>query len=545
MKKLPALLLSLILLLFVVASGCSNTATTQPTQTSTAPTQTSTAVTATTTPTAPATAAADKAKYGGTLRIVNSYHSVSPPGWPLDTATNMQVLWYIQYITCEPLATMTSSGSVELWLAESYQLDTKSATPSVTFKLKKGIKFQDGTDFNADAVKFQLDKVIEAKGNNSKYWTSIDVLDTYTVKVNLSKFLNTFWQDISNTNCFFVSPTPFKEKGVDWVREHLIGTGPFIMTKWEKDVGATFEKNPNYWQPGKPYLDKIITTVVPDDITMGMALQAGTADMMFLQETKMMRDMALAGFNIIVRPAGVTNIVPDSKNPDSIFADIKVRQAMNYAMDKEAIANALGYGLLRPTSQVIGYGNLGYDPAIPENSYDLEKAKQLLTEAGYPDGFTTEIITWPVDINYALIVKEQLAKVGIKATISSYEWVKFADYWMNGWKDALLVVSYSHYPNFAATALNQWPPYGKYHVSVAEPEGMGDLINASLAATTPEEIEKINRQLSNLIYDNMMVISLTTGGRGAIVSPKIQGHDLYFGYDRMNSFRAADTFLVK
>lgn len=534
MKKAPILLLVLVLLLSIVASACSNTTTV--TQTGTAVTTTATSTLTTTT--------TENAKYGGTLEIVNSYHSVSPPGWPIDTSTNMQVLWYIQYITCEPLATMTRDGKVELWLADSYVLDNTSATPSCTFKLKQGIKFQDGTDFNADAVKFQLDKVIEAKGNNSKYWTSVDIIDNYTIKLNLTKFLNTFWQDISNTNCFFVSPTPFKEKGIDWVREHLVGTGPFIMTKWEKDVGATFERNPNYWQKGKPYLDKIVTTVVPDDITMAMALQAGTAHMMFLQETKMMRDMAAAGFNIVVYPAGVTNVVPDSKNPDSIFT-LKVRQAINYAMDKAAIASALGYGLLRPTSQLIGYGNLGYDPAIPENSYDPEKAKQLLTEAGHPNGFTTEIITWPVDINYALIVQEQLAKVGITTTISSYEWVKFADYWMNGWKDALLVVSYSHYPNFAATALNQWPPYGKYHVSVAEPKGMGDLINESLAATTSEEIERINKELSNLIYNDMMVISLTTGGRGAIVSPKVQGHDLYFGYDRMNSFRAADVFLVK
>lgn len=547
--------LVVLLVIALVLTGCGKAATTTTAPSTTAVTSTTTTTTTTTavttvtsttaipaTTTTAATTTAAAAKYGGTLTILNALSPSKNVGWPVET--NMQNIWYIQ-LYAEPLVYYTAAGGIEPCLATSWKVDSSAASPSVTFTLRQGIKFQDGTAFNADAVKFQADKVIEAKATNAVLWKSIDMIDASTVRINLTNFTNSFWVDVYNPNMYIVSPKPFRDNGIDFARENPIGTGPFLLTKYDKDKGASFVKNPNYWQAGKPYLDKIECMVVKDIMTQEISMQSGVGQVMLLQDGKVMSDMKKAGFTIYQKPGGSSIIVPDTANPNSIFKDIRVRQAIDMAIDKKAVADATGYGYMFPSGQLPPRGNPAIDPTIPDTSYDPVKAKQLLADAGYPNGFKTKLITWSYDQDYCLVVQQQLAKVGIEATMDVQDNLKFLDAWMNGWTDACLVLSASSGPNFAASVKQQMPPYGIFYKSMAAPDGMKELIDQCLATADPVEQVKLNQKLTRMIYDNKQLIVYMTGGLGCIVDPKVQGADWLFGADMYYSFRPADTYLNK
>jgi peptide/nickel transport system substrate-binding protein len=559
MKKiwLPIMILLVVALLI---SGCAKSTTTSTTTSTSQPATTSAATSTTVKPTtttsvipssttvAPATTTtavtttAAAAKLGGTLTILNALSPSKNVGWPVET--NMQNIWYIQ-LYAEPLVYFTSTAGIEPCLAESWKIDSSAATPSITFTLRKGIKFQDGSDFTADAVKYQASAVIENKNTNAVLWKSIDILDPYNVRFNLTKFTNSFWVDIYNPDMYIVAPGPVREKGIEWAREHPIGTGPFNMVKYDKDAGASFTKNTNYWQKGKPYLDKIECVVVKDIMAQEIAMQSGTGQVMLLQDGKVMSDMKKAGFTIYQKPGGSSIIVPDSVNPTSIFKDIRIRQAIDYAIDKKTVADATGFGYMFPTGQLPPLGNPARDETIPQTSFDQAKAKELMTAAGYPNGFKTKLITWSYDQDYCLVVQQQLAKVGIQAEMDVQDNLKFLDAWMNGWKDACLVLSASSGPNFAASIKQQFPPYGIFYKSMATPEGFKAKIDACLATADPVEQTKLNKELTRMLYDDKSLIVYMTGGLGCVVDSKVQGADWLFGADMYYSFRPADTYINK
>ena len=475
---------------------------------------------------------------------MNALSPANNVGIPWDT--NTQSWWAIEYLYAEPLLVYTRQGTIEPWLATSWTVDATSASPSITFSLRKGVKFQDGTDFNADAVKWQMDKALSIAAANTGSWKSIDVVDPYTVKLNLKSFQNSIWQDLSglNANVFFISPTQYQQKGEDYAREHPIGTGPFQVSSFSKDQAIKLKRFDGYWG-GKPYLDEVDLAVVQDVVTQQVAMRAGTGQVMLLMDPKTMSDMKGQGFNILQFPAGSSIIVGDSANANSHFANPKVMEAINIGIDKKAVADANGYGYMFPSSQLAPLGNPAQVSTIPNNPYDPVKAKQLLSDAGYPNGFQTTLITWQYDVDGALIVQQQLAKIGITSTVNNVDNLKFWDYINNGWNDSLMVWSASSGPNFAASFKNLWPPYGSGNKSVKAPDAMKALIDQCLSAVDTADATKLNQQLNQMIYDSKMIVTYETGGLGTILSSKVHDSDFAFGSDMFLSWRPAKTWLSK
>ena len=226
---------------------------------------------ATTTATVPATTPAGGPKAGGVLKYLSAFSPSAPFGWPLDN--DWVRILVTNYIFAEPLILYNNDGTVEPMLATDWELapDLKS----ITFKLRQGVKFHDGTDFNADAVKFMFDSNIEAQNAISMNWESSEIIDDYTVKLNFKTFNNAIWDNLRDTNCMIVSPTNVRNNGLDYARSHPVGTGPFKFVSFERDVKAVFEKNPDYWQEGKPYLDGIEFIFVKDITTQQAVMQSG------------------------------------------------------------------------------------------------------------------------------------------------------------------------------------------------------------------------------------------------------------------------------
>jgi peptide/nickel transport system substrate-binding protein len=277
-------------------------------------------------------------------------------------------------------------------LAESWQVAADNVT--WTFKLRKGVKFHDGTDFNADAVKFTIEAILDPKNNagrRSVYTVikSVDAVDPLTVKITTDGPFPDLPFLLIDRSAMIVSPTAFKKQGLADFALHPVGTGPYKFVEWVPNDHISLEANPDYWQ-GKPKIGKITIRVVPTASARTAALRSGEADIV--------KDVSPNDLDTLRKDANLTVLQKDSttvvtsemRQTKPPFNDKRVRQAMNYALDRKAIVNDImkGVGTVADTPGLPGeWGTVRLTPY----EYNPEKAKQLLADAGYPNGLDANL----------------------------------------------------------------------------------------------------------------------------------------------------------
>jgi len=505
MKRLFLVLLILVMTVGVILGGCAEPS---PTPTPTPPPTPTPAPSPTPTPpTEPSP------KYGGTLKTC--WEPIPPTiGWPLGMIANPAGS-AVQHIL-ETLLRADKNGDVCPWLAESYEIADDMM--SITFKLRKGIKFHDGSDFNAEVVKWNLDNWIDAKAQ--PFWKSVDIIDDYTVRVNLTMWRNTvplsFCEGIAPV--LMISKEAFDKNGMEWVQVNPVGTGPFKFVSFTPDVSLKAVKNPDYWVEGKPYLDAVEITFIGDPTTMEMMLKSGDIDMGGTNLNKAAGYEEL-GFNVFVTPEAIWNLVPDTANPDSPWANKKVREAVEYAIDRESIAKILGYGYLEAPYQIAPRSSLAYDPDFPwKRKYDPEKARQLLSEAGYPDGFDTTIIIFPpAGDDYILLVQAYLSQVGIKVNLEHTDFGKWGTYMGPGsWPENACL--YSPIPRFDKSFRGGIQfTFGMFGQSWLRTPEMMQTVDAALGTLTVD-IDKI-RAFDELVGRDALLIPVHEGTWNRVTAP--------------------------
>ncbi len=526
--------LAICIILALLITSCSSSPSTSTTAATTTPVTTAPSTTApaatTSSATTPAASTSQPApttqpasgtpKYGGTLKYVSGWSPAMNVGWPLDN--DWSGIWLVNFIYAEPLVFYRIDGKVDPMLAESWEYG--SDTKSVTFHLRKGVKFHDGTDFNADAAKFMLDSNIEAKTNGTSNWKSVDLVDDYTVRLNLSEFSNSLWSTLATKACQIVSPTGVRKNGKDWAREHPVGTGPFKYVSFTKDTNAVFEKNTDYWQKGKPYIDRLEFVFVKEEMTQQSMMLSGEGQILTNAAGRTLSDMKAKGFQTPANAAGTDFLAPNSAKPGSFFANPKAREALEYAIDKAAICKALGYGYMTPNSQLTPPSHPYFNTALPERGYNVEKAKQLLTEAGMPNGFKTKIATQALWKDEALAVQNYLKKVGIETEVEVLDPAKWWDESSNGW-DGFLYAGFSFGPNFANSFKSQFPPYATTSKDLLMPEGIKDILDKAIAEPDAAKQAELNKQLVKAMYDNSSISCVLSNAIGYVVAANVRdGH---------------------
>ena len=471
---------------------------------------TSTANTSTATSPAPGTGTTLTPKYGGTLRFISDQLPANQ-GWPAEPGINQATT----QACCDTLLRGDNKGNVIPWLAESYKLaDDRN---SITFSLRKGVKFHDQSDFNAAVAKWNLDNFIDAKMQEN--WASVDVIDDYTIRVNFTQWQNTLLSTFVEPSfpAFMISKAAFDKHGKDWVRQHPVGTGPFIFDSFVLDVSCKMVKNPDWWVKGKPYLDGIDYTLIADASTRKTAMKAGEGDLLNVTAA----DMAeFAASGLIVKPVhaqGINGLIPDTANTDSPWANQKVREAVEYAIDKEGIAKAFGYGYgVVPDQIVPPVCALAYNPDFTlGRKFDLDKAKQLLAEAGYSKGFETTFIIRPTlnkDIPVAL--QANLAKVGIKVNLDFTELGRWLTNYMTSkatWHNAVLYNSIPAVSGVDYAAGLQFL-FNMLGVSWLRTPELNEAYQAFLTSPTVE-IEKV-RAVTDMITKEALIIPTNSGQWG-------------------------------
>jgi ABC-type transport system substrate-binding protein len=342
-----------------------------------------------------------------------------------------------------------------------------------------------------------------------------------------------------------VSKAAFDKVGIEGLRWNPVGTGPFKFDSYERDVVLKVSRFEDYWQEGKPYLDAIEAIFIIDPLTASASFEAGEADAVGGDVAKVLYDLQQKGYEILKTYTGAITLIPDSKNPDSILADRKVRQAIDYAIDRDAIVKARGFGLWTTTYQFASPDASGYIKDLPARIYDPEKARQLLAEAGYPEGFDIKIIgdSSTTDKEATVAVQGFLSKVGINAQLDWVDFAGFVQYVMGGWENAFLSCA----NGFSAANLNEgidfvWSQSAAFFPSVLKTDELQRLIDESMSSRDydPVLVQKVLRY----IHDEAMFLPLYCISRGHAIQPYV--HDSGF-YTKLGwtQWTPADCWLSK
>ncbi|WJY27664.1 MULTISPECIES: ABC transporter substrate-binding protein [Sporosarcina] len=329
-----------------------------------------------------------------------------------------------------------------------------------TFHLEEGVKFHDGTDFNADAVVANFERWAGGDAEKFPYYSSmfggfegdeeaviesVTAQDENTVVFKLKRPQAPFLKNLAMSMFAISSPEAFA-KGDDDYERNPVGTGPFKFVEWKANDSITIEKNEDYWQEGLPKLDKVVFRSIPDNAARLNALTAGEIDLADginpSDGEKIENDSNLQLFerpSMNVGYLGLTVTRPP-------FDKKEVRQAMNYAIDKQTIIDSFFEGRAELAKNPMPSSISGYNDEIEEYEYNPEKAKELLKQAGLEDGFEMELWAMPVPRPYmpdgtkvAEVIQSNLADVGIKAEIVSYEWATYLDKASKGEADAFML----------------------------------------------------------------------------------------------------------
>lgn len=432
-------------------------------------------------------------------------------------------------------------------LATGYKLAPDGK--SMTLTLRKGVKFHDGTDFDAEAVKFNLDLWKKELRPELQQIVSIDVLDSYTVRLNLSQYDNSLPYDLATAAGQIVSPTAIKTKGKDWAIKNPVGTGPFKFTSYDQDVKLKYQRFEDYWQKGKPYLDAIEISYVSNSSTAAAALQAGQSDLMWGSGSlnpKLPDDLKQKGLNVATIESTIAYLLPDSKNTDSPFAKKDVREAVEYAIDRQAIVKALSYGIWQAANQPVPPGFPWENPDIKGRAFNQDKARQLLADAGYAKGFETSIKGPSSSTNKDAVtaIQNYLSQVGIKAQIDLLDSGAWTDVQKKGWKNAIVFSVLAGSPgNYGANVRRELPADYTMYPSVLRAPGYEAALVATTSAFDFDTQKKASQALSKFMYDDAMITPLWSTKIFAAKQPTVR--DDYHATWLHLYWRPGDAWLSK
>ncbi len=339
----------------------------------------------------------------------------------------------------ETLIDVDSSGKYVPGLAETWEVQ---GDKTLILKLKKGVKFHDGTDFNAEAVKFVLQRGMNPD-TKSTYRSevadiqSIDVVDPYTVKINLKNPSSALLGVLANYAGYMVSPAAIQKYGKDIVR-NPVGTGPFMMKEAVEGDHITLVKFDKYHKMGKdgkalPYLDGVNIKIIPDDSVKLVNLKSGSLGLIDSVQTINIKSLQDSKeLNVVPTSASRVFKLILNVNKDPLSKK-EVRQAIAFAMDRNEFVKVVanGYGAVEP---FITMKNQWFYSPESKYSYNEQKAKELLTKAGYPNGFKTKLSFTAREPDKTIIqlVQIQLKKIGIEAEIETFDRLAFNSQWVKG-----------------------------------------------------------------------------------------------------------------
>lgn len=426
-------------------------------------------------------------------------------------------------------------------LATSWDMSPDART--FTFHLRHGVTFQDGTPFNAQAVKLNFDRARDPankliRRNLYQNISAIDVVDDSTVRFTLEKPFGAMMYNFSHAASRIISPAAIAQ-GEQYIARHAVGTGPFRFVSWTPGVEIVLERNPAYWQSGQPKIDRIVFKPVTEDGSRVALLRSGEAQFVFFVPGVLAESLTKSpGISVLARWSDYAFYVA-LNNQRPPFNNLAVRRALNYAVDKAAIVRVVLRGFGRPLEAPAAPGIVGYTPVQAGGwPYDTAKAKELLAEAGYPNGFTATLLegTDTETQRVGESIQQMLSAVGVTVRLQPTEVGTLSALWaapvdrsrtemsLYGWAPATLDADWGLRPLFAEQS---WPPT-LFNIGFYKDPDVDALLAAGLSTADQAARNKDYAQVLRRIWDTAPAIflynSVSIAGQrttitGAILQP--------------------------
>ena len=518
MKKLLVVSF-IIILLTTLLIGCGEPETTTPQTSAPATTTPATSAPETTTSQPPST---DTPQYGGLFRVIVAEFPTGSLGIPWKFAGASP----INDLIIQRLMYHERNGDYTCILTESYDWEDNYST--LVLHLRQGIKFHDGTDFNAEAVKWNYDQAIAAQASAWELIKSCEATDEYTFKIHMDEYDAGLLpmvtaETINSPYSYMISPTAFETNGEDWANFHPVGTGAFKFAEYEADSYILTERFDDYWE-GKPYLDGVKVVLVPDPVTAQLSFESGEAESVSLigKSYLLMRDLLPKGFVADSYPDLKTHLVPSAGDPNQVgvandgpLGNVFVRMAIEYAIDKQAICDSVFAGYYIPVYSFATPTFKEFEENVTPRSYNPDKARQLLEEAGYGDGFDVTLYSGThLGGDDIPLIQSYLEAVGIRTTVEMTTIAKWIDMETNGW-DGLLISPTGNDPSLANLLSRFWwtpsePNWSKgiYWTAMYRPPELQDIIDRYMMETDPDKAYEIGMEFFQFEYDNCLSIPL-------------------------------------
>jgi len=472
-------------------------------------------------------AAGDAPKKGGTLRV----------GFYIEAATmdphlsGSKIDRQIYHNIYEPLVTLDAKLGIKPGLAESWQ---QPDAKTVIFKLRHGVKFHDGTDFTAEAARFNFNRMKTEprsvrKGEVASI-ESVEVVDPYTIKLNLRRPDAALLATLTDRAGMMVSPKVIQERGAELERNAKgAGTGPFQFAEWVKDDHLLLKRNDAYWnKQGGPYLDQIRYRPIPDDTVKLQSLQAGEIHVMDYVQP---RDVAAVKADknlVVVDVPSLADFAYQLNHTRPPFNAKALRQAVAYALDLDQIVKGVWLNVGVPANGPIPPTSWAYDSTILPIKRDLARAKAKLAEGGKPTGFQFTMTTAniPINVQEAEVIQAQLGEAGIGMKIKlvdgatqladgnsrsfdmiSYQWSGRPD------PDGNI---YQFFKTTPGTSLN-WS-------GISNPQ-LDALLDKTREVSGQAERKKLYGEVTKILQDELPMVFIIHPIEPKAFSPRVQGYD--------------------
>jgi peptide/nickel transport system substrate-binding protein len=410
-----------------------------------------------------------------------------------------------------------------------------------TFHLREGVTFHDGTPFDAAAVKFNFDRFWNESSPDfykkakafviayTKGIKSVDVVDPMTVRVTLTapnyQWLRQGLQSYGQP--LMISPASVKQYGNDGVALHPVGTGPFKFVQRDQGVKTVIERNDGYWG-AKANLDRVIFRPLQDPATRVNALENNEVQMITTPPWDEIDRLVGEGFQLSTNKnvPYINYIHLNFKNP--ALQDIRVRRAINMAIDREGISKEIMHGTARPEYGMLSPGTDAYDPNFKSNSYDPEGAKKLLAEAGakelklvfeLPQYGTGELVeTW---------IQRDLKKVGIDVELRKYEWVTYLGKWAGGMSADVAMNEIGWGMSTPAwigivTRCDSAPP-GGINSGFYCNKDVDKLLDQAVVTRDPAAAKDLYQKVNGIVMGDAAYVPIDDDLQPILLSPKVKG----------------------
>lgn len=434
---------------------------------------------------------------------------------------------------------------VEPALAESWTISDDGTV--YTFNLRDGVTFHDGTPFNAEAVKYNFDRMLDE--NHPQHDTGpfplafffsaveeVEVVDDLTVKFQLNAPYAPFLSNLAYPTGLIVSPTAVQENGADYGRSP-VGTGPFKFAEWESNAKVVVVRNDDYWEDAAK-LEAVVFRPITDANTRVAELMAGGIDLMVEVPPDSLTQLSGDANFSVYEQAGPHLWFLILNLKEGPFKDKKVRQAINYAIDKKALVENVLQGTAEvaagPTPPAFAWA---YNEQLQPYPHDVERAKQLIKEAGAEGAEVTFYVTEggsgmldPVPMGAA--IQADLAQIGLTVAIETYEWNTFlgkVNPGLEGKADMAEMAWMTNDPDtlpYLALRTDAWPDKGGFNSGYYSNPEVDKLLEAARSSTDQAERAKLYREMQEIVYDDAPWAFIANWKQNAVSSTMVDGFKL-------------------